>query len=187
MDGADAAVEQRLDRRVGMGCAARIVRIVDYAGDARIDAAQRGQIIADIVVLRPVRLGERQMRRVHIVGERRRIGIDAAQLAFPGMAVAIDQARHDNAIAGVDHLCARGIDLRRDGQNFGALDQDIAFRQVADLGVHRHDRASLDQRAARAIDRGLAVEAVHVRCGGACEARPTSRTGGGERGASLQG
>jgi len=34
MDAADAAIEQRLDRCIGMRAAARIMRIVDNAGDA---------------------------------------------------------------------------------------------------------------------------------------------------------
>jgi hypothetical protein len=58
VNGAHAAVEQCLDRRIGMRCAAGIVRIVDHASDAVIDAAYACQIIADVMILRPVELGE---------------------------------------------------------------------------------------------------------------------------------
>ena len=177
MNGADAAVEQRLDRRVGMRGAARIVGIIDDAGDAGIDAADRRQIIADVMVLRPICLGERQVCRVHVIGERRRIGIDAAQLRLPGMAVAIDQAWHDNAVAGIDDLRAGGIDVWRDRRDFAALDQDVARREVADLGVHGHDGAAFDQHAARAIDRRLAAEAADIRCGAGGEARAARGSG----------
>ena len=81
--GADAGIEQRFHRGIGMGGAAGIVGIVDHAGDAGIDAAHGGEIIADIVILRPIEFGEGQMRCVHIVRKRRRIRIDAAQLSLP--------------------------------------------------------------------------------------------------------
>ena len=165
--GADAAIEQRFDRGIGMGGAAGIVRVVDHASDAGIDAAHGGEVIADIVILRPIEFGERQMRGVHVVRKRRRIGIDAAQLSFPGMAVAIDQAGHDDGIERIDHLRIRSIDLGRDRGNLAAFDQEIAFHQVADLGVHADDGAAFEQDAALRIDVLLMIEATHVvrRCG----------------------
>jgi hypothetical protein len=39
MDGADTTVDQRFDRRIGVVGTARIMRIVDYAGNARVNAA----------------------------------------------------------------------------------------------------------------------------------------------------
>jgi hypothetical protein len=56
--GPDAGIEQRPDRLVGMPRAAGIVRVVDDAGDAGIDASERSDEIAGIHVLRPVALGE---------------------------------------------------------------------------------------------------------------------------------
>ena len=162
VDGADAAVEQRLDRRIGMGGAARIVRIVDHAGDAGVDAADRGEIIADIVVLRPVRFGEGQMRGVHVVGERRRIGIDAAQLPFPGMAVAVDEARHDDESRASITCASAALMLGRDGGDFLAFDQEIAFHEVADLGIHADDSATFEQDAVLGIDGLLAVETANI-------------------------
>ena len=74
MNTANARIHQRLDRRVGMRGAARIVRIVDDAGDAGVDAAQRSEQIADIMILRPVMDREREMRRIHVVRQGRRVG-----------------------------------------------------------------------------------------------------------------
>ena len=162
--GANAGIEQRFHRGIGMGGAAGIVGIVDHAGHAGIDAAHGGEIIADIVILRPIDFGERQMRGVHIIRKRRRIRIDAAQLPFPGMPMAIDQARHDDGVEGVDHLRIRGLDLGRDRRNFRAFDQKIAFHQVADLGVHADDGAAFEENAALRIDCLLAVEAANIVC-----------------------
>ena len=92
--------------------------------------------------------------------------------------MAIDQARHDDAVDRVDHLRARDVDLGRDGGNLGAFDQQIAFHQVADLGVHADDGAALEENAALRIDGLLAFEAANivgerdagnpVACGRAC-------------------
>jgi hypothetical protein len=164
MDGADAAVDQRFDRRIGVVGTARIMRIVDYAGNACVNAADGRQVVGDIVVLRTVRLGKRKMGRVAIVGKRRRIGIDAAQLGFPGMPVAVDKPGHNYRILRVDHLRARGIQLRGDGSDFLAFDQQVPSYEIADLRVHADDGAALQQDEVRRVYRGLAFEAAQVFC-----------------------
>src|SRR5262249_58347142 len=89
MHGADAGIEQRLDRGVRMRRRARVVRIVDEASDAGIDAAKRGGEIADVHVLRLVEGGKAAMRGAHIVADGRAVGNNAVELALPGVAVAI--------------------------------------------------------------------------------------------------
>ena len=81
--------------------------------------------------------------------------------------MAIDQAGHDDGVGCIDHLRIGGIDLGRDRGDLAALDQQIAFHQVADLGVHADDGAAFEQDAALRIDALLMVEATHIvrRCG----------------------
>src|SRR6516225_1190994 len=133
MDGANTAVDQGLDRRVGMFGAARVVRIVDHARYTGVDAADGRQKVSDIVILRPVRLGKGQMGRVAVVGERWRVWIDAAKLRLPGMAMTIDKAGHDDRVLRVDDLRTPGIERRSNGSDFLALDQEIAAREITDL------------------------------------------------------
>jgi hypothetical protein len=54
MDRADTAIDEGFDGSIRMVGAARIVRVVDHAGNARIDAADSRQKIGDIVILWPV-------------------------------------------------------------------------------------------------------------------------------------
>ena len=76
--------------------------------------------------------------------------------------MAIDEARHDDGVERIDHLRVRGIDLGRDGGDLGAFDQQIAFHQVADLGIHADDGAALEENAALRIDGLLAFEAANI-------------------------
>ena len=78
------------------------------------------------------------------------------------MPVAVDQAGDDDGVDCIDHLRIRGVDLGRDRGNFAAFDQQIAFREVADLGVHADDGAAFEQNAALRIDGLLAVEAANI-------------------------
>ena len=82
MDSANAGIEQGLDRGVGMGGGAGVVRIVDDAGDARIDASERSDQIADIHVVRAVITRESLMRSGHVCGDSA-VRDDAPQLALP--------------------------------------------------------------------------------------------------------
>ena len=160
---------------------ARIMRIVDHAGDARIDAADGRQIVADIMILRPIGLGEGPMRRVPVVGERRRVGIDAAKLVFPGMTAAIDEARHDDSVVRVDHLRIGGARIGYDGGDLLAFDQPVARGEIADLGVHADDGAALHQYAMLGIDRALALEMTHGFGVGRIGSTATTRTAGPPR------
>ena len=69
---------------------------------------------------------------------------------------------------------------------FAAFDQDIAFRQVADLSIHADDGAAFEQNAALWIDGLLPIEAADVvGCGG--DGKSAARGGAcGQRGAGLE-
>ncbi len=186
MDSAHAAVDQRLDRRIGVVGAARIMRIVDHAGNARVDAADGRQVVGGIVVLRPVSLGKGKMRRIAVVGKRRRIGIDAAQRRFPGMAVAIDKARHNDGVVRIDHLSVRGSERRRNGGDLLALDQHVALHKVADLGIHADDGAAFEQNTVSRIGRRWALETAQIFCRIRSGETAAGGHSGRQCGASLQ-
>src|SRR6516225_5357655 len=97
------------------------------------------------------------------------MGDDEAKLRFPGMAVAIDKAWYDDGVDRLDHLCASGIDLRGDGGDLCAFNQQIAFHQIADLGIHGDDGAAFEENAVVRIDYRLAFKAPKILCGGGSE------------------
>ena len=90
MDRADARIRIGLERRVGMGAAAGVVRAVGDGGDAGVKERQHGDEVADIDVVRAVLDGEIAVQRIHIVGEVH-VG-DAAELVLPAVAMAVDDA-----------------------------------------------------------------------------------------------
>jgi hypothetical protein len=160
MNGSYATVQERFDCGVRMLGAARVMRVVDQTGYARIDAADRGQIVANIHVFRPVRLGKRKMRGVRIIGKRWRIGVDAAELPLPGMAMSVDEARDNNGVMRFDHLGVRGFKVRSDSRDGFALNQNVTSDQVADLVVHADNGAAAQQDSVFRINRFLTLEAA---------------------------
>ena len=48
---------------------------------------------------------------------------------------------------GVDHLGAIGLDVRADGHDAVAFDQDVAGSEIGNLGIHRDDGAALEEGA----------------------------------------
>jgi len=64
------------------------------------------------------------------------------------VSVSIDQARQHDRIAGVDDLGIIDLEVRSDRRNPCALDQHVALREIAKMGVEGKDRASPKQRSA---------------------------------------
>src|SRR5205814_4941416 len=64
------------------------------------------------------------------------------QRRLPGVPVRIDKPRQHDEIGCMDMLCVRYLQLRRDGGNPPALDQDVATAQVADRAIHAEDAAA---------------------------------------------
>ncbi len=50
--------------------------------------------------------------------------------------VGVDEARHDDAAAGVDHPGITGAQIRADGDDLLALDEHVGPGEVAHVGVH---------------------------------------------------
>ena len=103
MDAANARIDERLNRRIGVRGRARVVRVVDHARDAGVDAAERGDQVADVDIVRAIVAREPIVRRRHVIGDRA-VRDDAAKLPFPRMAMRIDEPGNDDRVRGVDHL-----------------------------------------------------------------------------------
>src|ERR1700730_8956379 len=84
--------------------AARVVRVIDDAGDAGINAAKCRDEVADVHIVRAIVERKELMRGAHVVAKRGGIRNDAAKLAFPGRSVAGGEAREDDGIRRLDHL-----------------------------------------------------------------------------------
>jgi len=61
------------------------------------------------------------------------VGIDPAQLAFPGMAVAIDESRMRIMFVASTICDARRAQIGPDRGNLRPLDQDVALGEIATL------------------------------------------------------
>ena len=53
------------------------------------------------------------------------------------MMMGVDEARHDDRVAGVDDFGVVGFDVGADANDAVALHEDVAGLQVRDIGIHR--------------------------------------------------
>ena len=67
------------------------------------------------------------------------------------MMVRVDQAWHDDRVAGVDEFGVVGLDVGAYGDDMLALNQDVAGREVGDVAIHRHNHAPLEEGAVRVM------------------------------------
>jgi len=59
------------------------------------------------------------------------------------MPVRIDEPRHDDHVAGVDHFCRRAY-VRLDRYDLRSLDQDIGLIKVANGRIERKDSPAFE-------------------------------------------
>ena len=111
---ADAAVDEAIDRALGVLQRRDVVAPVDECGDAGIDLGQRTHQIGDVVVLGLVARRQVGMDVLEIIG-RQPFGADAAQRRLPGVHVGVDEARHDDLVGGVDRLVGGGAEVAPGG------------------------------------------------------------------------
>ena len=97
-----------------MRCGTAVVRVIDHGSDTRINRAQRRQQVANIDIGRPVIFREREMRGIAVVVQTGGVGVDAAQLTFPGVTMRIDHPRHGNHICGINDLSTLGVQVLAD-------------------------------------------------------------------------
>src|SRR5215216_2619508 len=141
--GADPGVPEALDAGVGVVGGVVDVRPVDQGRDAGVDALQRPGQVAGVDVLGPVQGGE-GVEDLHEVGAEGGVGGAATDGRLPGMAVGVDEPGDDDPAAGVHHLGV-GVDLGGDLGDRVPLDEDVALRQVAEVGIHGQDGAATQQ------------------------------------------
>ena len=82
--------------------------------------------------------------------------------------VRIDEAGHDDAAAGVDHVGVAGVQLRADGDDLLALDQHVGLGEVAHLRILGHHGTAVNDVAPAApacvVGRILVVCRGRTRC-----------------------
>ena len=139
MQHADAGRVERVQRRVGMLGAARAVAGVDDGGDAGVERRHRRQPGAQVHVERAILRAQRAGDDIDVGEEIVDIGHHAPHRAEPHVMVGVDQARHDDAGRGVDHLGALCLDV--------GAEVNIADREVGDDSIHRDDGAAFEQGA----------------------------------------
>ncbi len=149
---AAAGVEQRLHRRVRMLRRMVDLRDVEHGGDAVVELREAAKQLVDVDVLRPVHRREFQQdvlvigrvgaRRARAVIDQDAVGEEAAQRRLELVVMRVDEARHHDAAARVDLVGVAGADVRRDGEDLLAFDEDVALRQVR----HRRDPSTSRRR-----------------------------------------
>jgi len=114
---------------------------VVHGGDARQQAFGNAEPHADIGVLRRAKTADAQAgREVTLLGI---VGTDdQPQRGAPQMPMRVDEARHYDHVAAVDHLRIGSIDVGADGDDCAVADMHIAAGQVAEVCVHRQDVAA---------------------------------------------
>ena len=109
------------------------VRPVEHRRHARVDRLERAEVVPGVDVLGAVGGRELVEDDVEVAGEAD-VRRDPADHGLPGVAVRVDEARHDDAARGVDHLGVADLERRADGGDPIVLDQDVAAEDVADRG-----------------------------------------------------
>ena len=110
-DHARARLLERLDRGVGVLRRVEVVRPVEQRRDAAVERLERADQVAGVGVLGAVELAHRAVQAREVVRERP-VGADVAEERLPGVAVRVDQARHDDAVGRVDDLGVAGVEVR---------------------------------------------------------------------------
>ena len=144
--GADAAVDQAVDRTLGQLERGDVVAPVDERRHAGVDLRQRADQVAEIIVLGLVARRQIEMHVPQVVGGHP-FRADAAQRRLPGVHMRVHQARHHDLVGGVDHLVGGRIEIAPDGFDPIAAEQKLPALEVADRGIERDQPAAFDQNA----------------------------------------
>jgi len=72
---------------------------------------------------------------------------EPAHHAKPAMMVRVNQTRQYNVACGINHLGTSRCDVRLDGRDAIAFDEDIPGDEIGDIGIHRYDGAALEEGA----------------------------------------
>src|SRR5215470_1123464 len=128
------------------------LRDVMHRRDAIIELAEPPEQFVDVHVLRPVNgrelledvfeVSPAPAWRARAIDYENAVSEPAAQRRLELVVMRIDKAWHDDAAARIDHCSGTGAQIRSNSLDLVALDKDVALREVADLGIHRHHRTA---------------------------------------------
>ena len=191
VDRAHAGLPQRTNAGVAVLRCMRDLRRVDGGGGAHVDHTERRDEHAGIGIRGRIGRCERIADVATVVGIEQAVGEDAPQQALVEMVMRVDEARHYDAIGGVDHRCvvARNCDARPDFADLAVLDQHIRLREVADAAVEGEDDPALEQDAALALHPGqesIGIRSGSLRAGLVRKERERGRGGGQSRARGQQ-
>jgi hypothetical protein len=147
MQRANAGIVERVERSAGMPRAARRMAGVDNGGNAGVERGDRRQLRAEIHVERAIVRAQRLGDNIDIGEEIVDIGHHAPHHAEPHVMVRVDQARHHDAVGGVDHQCVIRPEARADRGDAVTLDQNVADWEIGNLGVQRDHGSALEEGA----------------------------------------
>lgn len=141
----DAGRAQCGDARVRVGGAELDVRPVDQRRDAGVQAFERAGERPGVDVVRAV-AGRQLAEDAGQVGGERAVGEDRAERRLPGVAVRVDEARHDDAAGGVDRLGAGGGgQFSADRGDAAVLDEHVGGAEDGGGGCGVDDEAVRDE------------------------------------------
>ena len=157
--GPDARVGEALDCRVGMLGRVVDVRPVEQGGDPRVERFERAHQVGDVDVFGAVLEADVVEHPREILVESA-AGQHAADGRLPRVAMRIHEARHDDAVAGVDDVGVRaGRQVGAHRGNRVPVDQHIGVRHVAEHRIEGEHVSTPNQRGSIAED----VSADHGR------------------------
>ena len=142
--GADAAFLQPGDAGIGVLGRRIVVRPIDQGRHAVIELVQRAGQGGDVDVFGHEHRGEAGMHVAEIF-QQGPVGRHRAQRRLPGVHVGVDESRQHEVTGAVDRLGV-GLERGRDGGDAAVLDQHVAGRQHAELGILRDDDAGFQQQ-----------------------------------------
>ena len=123
-------------------CCGRVadLRDVVHRGDAVVELAEPTEQLVDVDVLRPIHRGEfvqdvfvvsrAPARRARAIVYENAVSKEAAQRRLELVMVRIDEAGHDDAAARVDHCGAAAVQVRSDGEDLLAFDEDVGLGET---------------------------------------------------------
>ena len=142
---ADAGCHERVDRRIGMGGAERIMARVENAGNAGVEARQAGQHCAVVHLLRPIIAPEREGDGGKVIIELVDVRHQPAHQPEPGVLMGIYEARQDDCTRCIEGPDSISREIRTDRDNAVSLDEYVSPGEIAKLRVHGEYDAALEQ------------------------------------------
>jgi hypothetical protein len=140
----DARFDDAVERGVGHLGAAQVVAPVEDRGRAGVDLGKRAEEVGDVVVVGLEALREVAVDVGEVIPRADPVGADAAQGELPGVDVRVHEPGHHHHAARIERAVGRDLEPGPDLGDPVAHDEDIAL-ELAQLRVHRDDRAVLDQ------------------------------------------